>query len=121
MINTILANQTQEETPAVGTPCTFLSYSDRSPGVVVEVISDRKIVIASVEYTAKLNPNSRDGKWEYGDCITYDYFPDLTKSGSIYTKRKNGTWQRQGCAYAGGHGSGRVAIGYMERYRDPSF
>ena len=103
----------------VGTGCTFLSYTDTSPGVVVEVLSPKKIMVASVRTETIPNPRSADGSYQIGDDIQYEYFPDLTKSGITYSLRKNGMWIRQGQSIQGG--CGLLAVGYMRKYRDPSF
>jgi len=87
MINTILAESNKpDEEIVIGTPATFLLYSDRSPGVVA-VHSSTCIEIASVEARAKVNPHSKDGKYQYGEYIEYDYFPDLSKK-VLFTQRE---------------------------------
>ena len=122
MVNQKIDNSRDEELEIkVGTPATFISYSDRSPGVVVAIHSKSCIEIAPVTAKARKNPNSSDGSWEYGAYVDYDYFPDLTRKGELYTKRKNGTYQLKGCAYDKGNGYGRVILGYMKKYMDPSF
>ena len=61
MINQILADTNRpDEVITVGTPATFLSYSDRSPGVVVAIIDEKTIEIAWVDCKAKPNPNRAD-------------------------------------------------------------
>jgi len=125
MINQILADTNKPaEVITVGAPCTFLSYSDRSPGIVTKVVDDRTIEVAGVRSQAKPNPDSKDGSYPYGSYITYNFFPeevDYDRPHTTYTKRKNGTYQRKGCAYEKGNGSGRIALGYMDKYYDPSF
>jgi len=119
MINDTIHKTTKSVTPTVGTPATFLSFSDRDPGVVVKINSPKSIDIAYVEAVAKPNPNSKDGSYQYGDHIEYEYKVDLTRPGSTYTLRKDGGWRRKGVAL--NSGCGKVVLGYMEKYYDPSF
>jgi hypothetical protein len=118
-MNSIIHQITKSATPKIGTPATFLSFSDRNPGVVVKINSPKSIDIAHVDTIVKPNPNSKDGSYPYGAHIEYEYKIDLSVPGTTYTLRKNGNWQMKGCALRSG--CGKVVLGYMEKYFDPSF
>jgi hypothetical protein len=118
-MNNLIHKTVKSATPVVGTPATFLSFSDRNPGVVTKINSPKNIEIAYVETETLPNPNTKDGSYEMGEIRQYKYIVDLTRQGAVYTLRKDGNWQQKGCALKGG--CGKVVLGYMERYYDPSF
>jgi len=78
-MNNYLHQITKSATPEVGTPATFLSYTDRNPGVVTKINSPKNIEIAYVETKTLPNPNTKDGSYEMGEVRQYKYTVDLTR------------------------------------------
>lgn len=123
-MNQIISEVYASSKPEVGTPATFMGYSDRNPGTVARVISPKQIVVIPCTYKAV------GGPYNYGDDIEYEYFPqtndELQKLSDdlnlhqerIYTLRKNGKWVMKGCDMNQGMS---VLIGTRGKYYDPHF
>lgn len=113
--NNMISSAYKSAEPVVGMPATFLSYTDRSPGTVIRIISEKCIEIDDCPCEVI------GGPYEYGDSMEYEYLPkEITDDsrGTLYTLRKNGDWVRKGTKLGQG---GVVMLGAREKYRDPSF
>ena len=102
------------EAPEVGMGCTFLMWSDRNPGTIVEVVNAKTIVVQ--RDNAKRLDNG--GPYPYTESQDYDFSPNVEAEKETFTKRKNGRWVRKGSNMKNGQ---KIAIGYRSAYRDPSF
>jgi len=101
--------------PEVAMPATFLSYSDRNPGTVIRIISDKCIEVETCDWKVV------GGPYEIGEERKYKYFPNkITEksNGRLFTLRKNGKWIEKGSAMNTGTA---IMLGTRERYQDPSF
>ncbi len=104
-------NEGRVQTVVVGMGATYCIGSDCYPYTVVEVISQKKIVVTGDEYKPAV------GFEYYGNQI-YDYTPQPNGHRKVLTLRKNGRWIPQGSPMKGSCG---FAIGSKRAYRDPSF
>lgn len=95
----------------VGIGATKFSGSDRYPYTVVEVVSDKKVILQA-------DIAKRTDKNGLSEIQTYEYTPDPDAEKIVVTLRKNGRWVRDGESMKGGTG---FHIGHREAYSDPSF
>lgn len=110
LINTLYAGA-RYPTPEVGMGVTFLYWTDRRPGTIIKVISDREIVVQGDNY-------ERTDSNGMSDAQSYRYWPNPNAGESIYTLRKNGSWVKKGDPMKNG---ARIAVGNREMYYDFSF
>lgn len=94
----------------VGIGATEIVGSDRYPYTVVEVLSDKKIVVQADDY-------KRTDKNGMSESQTYEYTPNPNSLRVVVTLRKNGRWVREG---ESGKGRG-FAIGHRDAHQDPHF
>ena len=120
-LNSMISDLYKSAKPEVGTPATFLSFTDRNPGTVSEIISPKTIRVEHCDHTAV----PKEGGYQYGEDIPQIFNPrtveEMTKDpqGNIYTLRKNGKWVMKGCSmYQSGLS---VMLGDRDYYYDPSF
>jgi hypothetical protein len=97
-------------TPEVGMGVTYCCGSDRYPFTIIEVVSDKKIVVQRDNYK-RIDNNGYGGQQEY------EYQQDSEGVTKIITLRKNGRWIAQGDPLSA-HG---YLIGERRAYLDPSF
>lgn len=98
-------------TPEVGDGATFLHWSDRSPGTVVEVVSSKEIVVQADNY--KLVNGST-----LSESQNYEFSPNPDGAKRTFTLRKNGRWVSKGSGMKSGS---TVAVGFRDAYYDPTF
>lgn len=94
----------------VGDGVTFNCGSDRYPLTVTAILSPRRIVIQ--RDNAKRTDNNG-----YGGEQVWLIIPDPEGVTEIITKRKNGSWHREGESMS----SFSYTVGHRSRYDDPSF
>jgi len=106
LINNLMGNSRQV-TPEVGMGVTFLHWTDRSAGTIVEVVNDRKIIV-------KADRAIRTDKNGMSECQDYIFEVATDSEEIVITKRKNGQWKvfKQGTP---------VSIGHRSHYHDFSF
>lgn len=92
----------------VGQGATYSIGSDRYPYTVVQVVSDRKIVVQRDDYR-RTDTNG------FSESQTYEYTPNPNAGKTVLTKRKNGRWHEQGQSM----NSGGYHIGSRQAYQDP--
>jgi hypothetical protein len=94
--------------PTVGMGTTELCWTDRHAYTVVEVVSDRKIIV-------QRDTATRSDKDGMSDSQSYTYTPNPNEPRLVLTLRKDGKWRRMG-------DSGNVfALGFRQEYQDYSF
>jgi hypothetical protein len=97
--------------PEIGMGATLCGWSDRHAATIVEVISDKTIVIQQDSFKV-IKGSCHDGSAEY----EYSRNPEAGKG--VYTLRKNGRWVRQGESLKDGY---RASVGFRSEYYDPHF
>lgn len=101
-----MANQTQPLTPEVGMGVTEIMYSDRHPYTVVQVISDKRIVVQADNF-------KRTDENGCSENQTYNYTPDTDAPLVTLRKNKTGRWKQEG------HPDGSTyLVGRREEYYD---
>lgn len=105
-----LAEAAKMPEPVVGMGATELMYSDREAYEVIEVMDERHITVRSMKSTMKPGTDWLDQE--------YDYASDPNGTIAHLFRKKNGQWVER---YPGGTYGNGFALGYMEKYRDPSF
>lgn len=111
LINNLMANSKSPVVPVVGMGVTFLYYTDRSAGTIIEVRTDRKIIVQA-DKAIRVDKNGMSESQKY-------IFEVQGESEKIaVTLRKNGRWVVSGKSSLNGTA---VAIGYREYYHDFSF
>lgn len=105
LINDLMSNTTR--VPEVGMGATRLSWTDRYPYTIVQVISERRIVVQADNYRV-ISGSAHDGSAEY------EYTPYIGAPLVTVTKRKDGKWRER-------EGNNLFTIGERSRYYDPSF
>lgn len=114
-INNLLSDSSKE--PEVGDGVTFLHWSDRDPGTLVEIkrfkSGARKGEISQVGVQADHWEIVSGG--EHNGSATYEYSRN-PEAPVVWFKRNNkGQWVKPG------NRSGGLSIGRRERYYDPHF
>jgi hypothetical protein len=110
IINHLMKNSKQTK-PEVGMGVTALYYTDRHAGTIVEVISDKRIVVQE-DIATRTDQNGMS------ESQSYDYTPNPKAARQVVTLRKNGRWVKQGSKMQ--HGPA-FQIGYRNTYHDYGF
>ena len=76
----------------------FRCWTDVHPGVVVEVVSSKKIIVECLEYTADRSAED----WGMGSQNWIVYHDPARATHKTFTKRKDGSWRELGAK--GNHG-----------------
>lgn len=97
--------------PTVGMGVTFLFWSDRAPGTIVEVINDKTIVVQGDNYK-RVDDNGMS------ECQRYKFSRNPKAGKGTFTLRKNGRWVQKGYGMKQGQ---VLAIGHRDAYHDFSF
>lgn len=120
LTNQFIADMKSAE-PKVGMEATFLSFSDRKPGTVSEIIGKKTIRVEHCDYEIIKG----DKPLPYGTQPNIEFKPrtieEITAEpkGQIYTLRKNGRWVLQGCSM--NQTGCTVMLGKRDYYYDFSF
>lgn len=93
--------------PTVGMGATMLMHSDRHAYTIVEVVSDKEVVVQQDNAV-------RTDKNGLSESQTYEYSPNPQGEKHTVTLRKHGGWVTK-------KGHQRWHIGERREYRDPSF
>lgn len=101
----MLLSQKEPATPKVGDGATKLGWSDRRAYTVVEVLSEKKVVIQRDKAT-------RTDGLGMSDAQSYSYERDPSGSKETVTLSKGGQWKA---------GASVVGMGYRSEYYDFSF
>jgi hypothetical protein len=106
----------QHTEPVIGMGATRLMFSDRHPATIVEVQKSAtgkiKAVVIQEDTWKVVKGSMQDGSADY------EFTPNPEAARITYTLRKNGRY-----VYAGSdlHTGESIAIGWREKYYDPSF
>jgi hypothetical protein len=102
----------------VGMGVTFLSWTDRNPGTVVEVNTKKNYIVATDDSYSRTDNNGLSESQEYA----YTSNPDGHKR--YFRKDKNGQWRSMHHNENGRlvySGVGGLRVGKREKYHDFSF
>ena len=99
--------------PEVGMGVTEAVGSDSYPYTVIEVVSNREIVVQADSYKPDL-----DNKYDYYANQIYNYYPNPEGAKYTLTLRKNNRWKRKGDSMSA---TSRWYMDYRRHYSDPSF
>jgi hypothetical protein len=80
-----LAENTKSPKPEVGMGVTFMMYSDRHAGTIVEVLSPKKIM---VQFDKAVRTDSNG----FSENQSYKFEPQPTSAKILVTLRKDGRW-----------------------------
>lgn len=105
-----VASRYVDPEPKVGMGVTFLYWTDRGAGTIMEVKSPRRIVVTE-DISTRTDSNGMSESQNY----KYDVNPKAPRQ--IFTKRKNGAWVKLGDEMNGQ----RIKLGYRDAYHDYSF
>ncbi len=97
--------------PEVGMGATGLSYTDRHPFTIVEIVNSKKIVVQE-DFAIRTDSNGMSESQSY----EYTSNPDAPKI--VVTLRKNGHWVQQGGKMSNGRS---YLIGHRNKYHDFNF
>lgn len=98
----------EEIKPQVGMGATEILWSDRKPYTVIEVLSEKKIVVQSDSYK-RIDTNGMS------DCQEYEYSRNPNGCTVTLSKRKDGRWR------VVGKKDMVFAVGFRNKYHDFSF
>jgi len=107
-----------EPKPFVGMGVTFLSWTDRHAGTIIEVNTKKNYIVCTDDDCKRIDSNGMSEAQEY----EYTTNPDGHKR--YFRKDKNGQWrsmrfnENKRLVYSGIHG---LRIGEREKYHDFSF
>jgi hypothetical protein len=102
----------------VGMGVTFLSWTDRSPGTVVEVNTKKNYIVATDDDYKRTDNNGMSEEQ------TYEYTSNLAGRKRYFRKDKNGQWRGMRFNENGRlvySGVGGLRVGEREKYYDFSF
>lgn len=97
--------------PKIGDGATEISWTDRAPYTIVEVVSPRQIVVQADNAT-------RDDANGMSDCQNYVFSPNPNGSKMTVTLRGNGKWIVKGESAKNGR---KFVVGSRGKYHDFSF
>ena len=107
-----ILERTKPAVPEVGMGCTECMWSDRYPYEVIEVKDERHCTVRELKATV-VKGSTFDGSAEY------EYESDPNGMVKTLFKTNKGRWvERHGRTYRDSNG---WAMGYAEKYYDPSF
>jgi hypothetical protein len=109
IINEVMATVRISAKPVVGMGATELMWTDRHAYTIVEVVSDKRLVVQQ-DKAIVVKGGIHNGSAEYR------YEPDPSRPLKTLTLRKDGRWH-EGTTMQGA----KFAIGWREEYYDPSF
>lgn len=109
LVNHVMAGSKDAE-PTVGMGVTFLMWTDRHAGTIVEV--GKGTVVVQRDKPVRTDSNGMS------ESQSYEFEPQPDAKKEVFTLRKNGAWVLKGDAMKNGQ---RIAIGYREEYYDFSF
>jgi hypothetical protein len=110
IVNTIIDAHKNAE-PVIGDGVTELCYTDRRAYTIIQIISNREIIIQK-DKTRRLDPNGMS------DCQHYEYSEDKTGETVAITKRNDNKWYVKTIPM---RYSNRFIIGIRDKYHDFSF
>lgn len=116
LVNWVVGNSKSAE-PEIGMGVTFLDWTDRSPGTIVEIRPDGKIGVQADNYV-------RTDKNGFSEQQTYDYTPNPEAPVCYFQKDKDGRWegtQFNPATKRWKKNSQRISVGFREKYHDFSF
>lgn len=106
LVNHLSGGQTKA--PEVGDGVTFLYWTDRKPGTIIEVSKSGRVITVQEDTATRIDSNGMS------DAQSYEYSPNPEGAVSKYSKRKDGRWKAVG-------GTSEIAVGYRDKYHDYSF
>ena len=105
--------------PYVGMPATLLSWTDRTPGTVIEVNMTKRYIVVQEDNATRTDANGMS------DGQSYEYTRNPNGSTSIFRKNKRGEWvlhyrnpETNRLVQSRGPG---LMLGKREKYYDYSF
>lgn len=110
-LNNRLMEVSKMPIPTVGMGVTFLHYTDRDAGTIIEVRNSRTIVVQE-DIATRTDTN------EMSESQSYTFSPNPNGPKGTYTLRKNGQWVKRGIKMNQG---GCLLIGHRSKYYDYSF
>lgn len=118
LMNHIMANTSVEEI-TVGTPATFLSWTDRHPGTIIDVYEKGKFTYLKVRRDDVVYHKDRSGNFDIvdGSDDNVQMFRFKTDGSSGFQKYGLNPYTNR----YGKIGDGGLAVGFREYYYDPSF
>jgi hypothetical protein len=118
LINYLMSGTKGQSVPVVGMGATLLSWTDRHPATIVEVLNGGKVLVVQEDNAVRVDNNGMS------ECQDYEFTPDTNATKRYYKLDKNGAYRD---AYLNENGrlifgSGqRLRIGDRDRYHDFSF
>jgi hypothetical protein len=104
--NFMLANTRLAQTPIVGMGVTFLSWTDRHAGTIVEVSPSGKTITVQEDISTRTDTNGMS------ESQTYAYAPNPKAEKLVYRLTRRNRWMRKGSV---------IRIGERDAYHDFSF
>lgn len=115
-LTNLISGTGKDYVPKVGDGATHLMWTDRSPYTIIECIpvksGPNKGKIHTVIVQADDYKRTDDGG-PYTESQDYVYTPNPKGSTETVTLRSNGQWKSKG--------GGKFALGWRDKYYDPSF
>ena len=118
LVNYMMANRATQEI-TVGTPATFLSWTDRHPGTVIKVFEKGPYTYLHVRHDRVVYHEDESGNFDItdGDDARYAIFRFKTDGTSGFQRVMiNPETNRYNQVHAGG-----LTLGIREHYYDPHF
>lgn len=111
MLNQILG-QSVSAAPVVGMGVTKLGYTDRTPYTIIEIISEKEIVVQE-DNAVRTDANGMS------ECQRYTFSPNPNGHKVVLTLRRSGRWIEKGIPDK--KGATQYMIGERMKYYDYSF
>lgn len=118
LMNHIMANTVTSEIKA-GTPATFLSWTDRHPGTVIDVTKKGKFTYLKVRRDDVVYHEDRSGKFDIVDGSDDNFYTFRFKTDGSSGFQKVGINPDSGRYVK--IGDGGLTVGTREYYYDPHF
>ena len=111
--------------PAVGMGVTFLGWTDRHPGTIVQVYVDPKSG-AAIWFYAQGDDAVRTDGYGMSEDQSYEFVPNPNAPKKMYRLDRNGQWRRSERNFATGKWrfldkSQSIRLGERDKYHDFSF
>ena len=118
LTNYLMSGTKGQPIPVVGMGATLLSWTDRHPATIVEVLKGGKVLVVQEDHAVRTDKNGMS------ECQDYEFIPNPDAYKAYYKLDKNGAYRDARFNENGRlvYGSGQqLRIGERDKYYDYSF
>ena len=106
--NWMMSGTRGQSSPTVGMGVTFLCWTDRHAGTIIEVSKSGKKIVVQRDHAKRTDSNGMS------ELQSYEFSRNPEAAREEFSLRKNGEWRKVRCG-------SRIALGHRSEYHDYSF